>query len=91
MEKELKGKTLLKYDNKVETLEYYILKSSEKIVELDTFSYGIEVVKRNGNEEETKTIKDLTVNKNFAEDVIEKLKNNLVTPIHLNDVLENLL
>lgn len=91
MVKELYGTSKLKYDNKEETLEYYILNNSDEILENKIGIYGIEIIKRNQNSEEKSFITDLTVNKNLVEEIAQKIMENIVTPIHLYDVLENFL
>lgn len=91
MQKELYGTSMLKYENKEETLEYYILNNSDEVKENKIGIYGIEIIKRSENSEEKSFISDLTVNKEFAESIAKTIKDNMVTPIHLYDVLENFL
>lgn len=94
MLKELYGTSMIKYENKEETLEYYILNNSDEVNETNENKigiYGIEIIKKNETSEEKSFISDLTVNKEFAEEIIKKIKDNIVTPIHLYDVLENFL
>lgn len=91
MLRELYGTSTLKYENKEETLEYYILNNNDEILENKIGIYGIEIIKRNGTLEEKSFISDLTVNKDFVLEVIKTIKEDIVTPIHLYDVLENLI
>ena len=91
MLKELYGTSMLKYENKEETLEYYILNNSDEVNENKIGIYGIEIVKRNNTSEEKSFVSDLKVNKAFAEEIMKKMKDNVVTPVHLYDVLENFL
>lgn len=95
MTKELYGVSKLKYENQEEILEYYILKNQENArkYEVETRRnpieiYGIEIVKRKGNQEERSYISDLTVNKELVQEITQKIMENTVTPIHLYDVLE---
>lgn len=72
-------------------LEYY--KTTEK--EDNETKYGIEVVKTeylDGNVKiETKEVKNVTSNLEQEEKILTLLRNNEVTPIGVNDVLEELL
>ena len=102
MLKELYGTSIIKYEEKEELLEYYILNNNDEI-NLNDYNeihcintnkigiYGIEIIKKGENSEEKSFVSDLTVNKKFAEEIIKKVKDNMVTPIHLYDVLENFL
>ena len=91
MVKELYGTSMIKYENMEETLEYYILNNSDEIDANKLGIYGIQIIKKNATSEEMSFVSDLTVNKSFAEEIIKKFKDNIVTPIHLYDVLENFL
>lgn len=91
MVKELYGTSMIKYENMEETLEYYILNNSDEIDKNKMGIYGIQIIKKNATSEEMSFVSDLTVNKSFAEEIIKKFKDNVVTPIHLYDVLENFL
>lgn len=72
-------------------LEYY--KTSEK--ENVETKYGIEVVKteylENNVKVETKEIKNLTNSQEKQEKILTLLKNNEVTPVGVEDVLQELL
>ena len=93
MLKELYGTSMLKYENKEEILEYYILSNNdENVVDMNKMQiYGIEIVKKSDSSEEKSFVSDLTVNKEFVEEIAKKFKDNIVTPIHLYDVLEDIL
>ncbi len=91
MTKELYGKSLLQYDGREEVLEYYLLSSEAEISEKKINIYGIEVIKRNIDSLEKSTIADITIRKDFAINIIDKIKENTVTPVHLYDVVENFL
>jgi len=91
MIRELYGTSILKYENNEETLEYYMLNNNDESNEKKIGIYGIEIVKKNKKSEEKSFIQDLTVNKEFAEEILQKVKDNMVTPVHLYDVIENFL
>ena len=97
MLKELYGTSMIKYENKEEIIEYYLLNSEGHYENINNNTknkikmYGIEIVKKSNMKEESSFISDLTVNKSFAEEIIKTIKDNVVTPIHLYDVLENFL
>ncbi len=96
MLKELYGTSMIKYENKEEIIEYYLLNSDGCNDDINNTKnkikmYGIEIIKKGNMKEESSFISDLTVNKSFAEDIIKTIKENVVTPVHLYDVLENFL
>jgi len=91
MVRELYGTSMLKYENKEEQLEYYMLNNNDEINENKIGIYGIEIIKKSANTEEKSFVSDLTINKEFAEEILKKIKDNMVTPMHLYDVLENFL
>lgn len=77
-------------------LEYYIL---EKEIKLDGFcvcTYGVEISKCMRGEDnvlhkEYRKVFDVFCTRKEAEEILEKLARNTVTPISLLDVLENLI
>lgn len=77
-------------------LEYYLL---EKEILLDGFSvntYGVEIVKCSKGKDNTicreyRKVFDIFCTQREAEDVLEKLARNTVTPVCLLDVLENMI
>ncbi len=76
--------------NKVQ-LEYYTIKQTNEKKDV----YGIEVIKKefrsNGIDTEISSINDISDSSKKVIDIINTLKLNKVTPIGLNDVLEDLL
>jgi hypothetical protein len=83
--------------NKIE-LQYYILKQSQLYLDIceTKIAYGIEIVKREvmKNKDlfvEESRVDDITTNLFEAKNIVNSLKRNQVTPIHLKDVLENLI
>lgn len=92
MLKELYGTSMIKYENKEEVLEYYLLNNIDEIDDKNKIGiYGIEIIKKDDVSEEKSFVSDLTVNKGFAEEIIKTIRDNMVTPVHLYDVLENFL
>lgn len=70
----------------------YFLTESEIISEGESYvMYGIEIEKKSLSKIETSVIKDVTIDKTHAREIVEIIKSNSVTPIHLNDVMENFL
>lgn len=71
-------------------LDYFLLTERKKFEGQISFrsTYGIEIVKNNI---ESQNVRDISVNKNEVIGIIEVLKSNQVTPIHLNDVIETFL
>lgn len=77
-------------------LEYYLL---EKEIALDGFSvntYGVEIVKTSKGEDnsvrrEYRKVFDIFCTQKEAENVLDKLARNTVTPVCLLDVLENMI
>lgn len=74
-------------------LEYYKTKRANKLNE-EKEVYGVEIVKNeyNGKEilTERNSLEYLTDNENTANKIIEILKDNTVTPISLNDVINDM-
>ena len=73
-------------------LEYYKTEKEEENVKS---RYGIEVVKREYLEDnikvETKEIKNVTNNVQEIDEILGLLKNNEVTPVGLEDVMQDLI
>jgi hypothetical protein len=99
MDKQYCGYELLKGEsgNKIE-LQYYILKQSQLYLEICEvkIAYGIEIVKNEFLENkdvstEENSIEDITTNMYKIKDIIKTLKDNQVMPIHLKDVIENMI
>lgn len=69
-------------------LEYYKIRNLED-------EYGVEIVKTEYREEyvkfENDAITNITKEEEKIDDIISKLKNNLVTPIELKEVIEDIL
>lgn len=95
------GATLLREDNTAETrskkikLEYYSMEKQMSTKEEETTLYGITIVKKEYNNKdikfERKTVEKVSSNKNIVMKIIRLLKDYKVTPIELEEVLEDLL
>ena len=72
-------------------LEYYTFKETKDKIN----TYGIEVIKKeyskNGIDTESSSRNDISYSSQKVIEIINTLKENKVTPIGLNDVLEDLL
>jgi hypothetical protein len=77
-------------------LKYYKIKNlKNNIIGKKTKKYGIEILKKEYNKDnvsvERNAIEDISTNRNEVIAIINTLKKYKVTPIGLNDVLEDLL
>lgn len=67
---------------------------TEAVIELEGekyITYGIEIEKRSLSQVEKSKVENITIDRNKAEEILEIIKNNEVTPVHLYDVMENFL
>lgn len=91
------GKEDLKESNRSRIeLEYYkISRRTPKIIGKKTNLYGIEIIKKEylGNKKykEKNNIQNLTTDENVINNLLNILRKNRVTPITLNDVIEEVL
>lgn len=95
------GATLLREENAAETtsnkitLEYYSMEKQMDTQAEETTLYGITIVKKEYNNKdikfEKKTVEKVSSNKNIVMKIIRLLKDYKVTPIELEEVLEDLL
>ena len=72
-------------------LKYYIL---EEVVEKDSskyVEYGVEIEKQDSSRIEKSQIKDITTDQTRIDSIVKSLMANSVTPIHLHDVIEDML
>ena len=76
-------------------LEYYKIINSIKEKEQENFKFGINIVKKEYKKEglkvENKELQHITNSERIVEKILEKLKQNEVTPIAVEDVLSDLL
>ncbi len=94
MERLYIGEEYLALESKrVATLRYFVLEESKKVegTESDVSTYGLEVEKWNGKNVERNFVSDVTTNKEYAVDVMDCLRKNKVMPIHLKDVIADML
>lgn len=96
---ELTYEDLLECDrkNRME-LEYYKLRNTKDNyrVKENSDTYGIEIIKKEYNDENEFTIEkgeihNLTKSEKFADNILNIIKNNKVTPMALDDVICDLL
>ncbi|MBQ8299244.1 MAG: hypothetical protein IJX99_05185 [Clostridia bacterium] len=74
-------------------LKYYILAQNKFCVEMNRkiITYGIEIESFNQVFSEVNKIEDITTSIDKINSIGKLLKENAVTPIHLNDVIEDLI
>lgn len=95
MNKRCFGCERIKGEDKEEfEVKYYLLKEERCEVSLNEkrIFYGIQISKceiGSLTEYESNTVKDIGINENKAISILEELKMNKVTPVHLYDVIEN--
>lgn len=73
------------------SLSYFIIKSEIDYEGEVKSVYGIEIVKKSLLQIEKSKIEDLTSDIERAEEIANNIKKNMVTPVHLYDVMENFL
>lgn len=70
----------------------YFLTESEAIIEGESHTvYGIEIDKKSLFRVEKSVIQNITTDKERIKEIIDVIKYNQVTPIHLYDVMETFL
>lgn len=91
------GKETLSFlETSCATLKYYILeeeieveneeKKPEKHIE-----YGIEIEKQDEVRVEKSQVKEITTDQTRIDQIVKSLMKNSVTPVHLHDVIEDML
>lgn len=72
-------------------LEYYIIENQINTVNggLYFHSYGIEIIKKEGDVIETKAILNVVYSEESAKKITEKLANNKVTPITMEEIIDD--
>lgn len=94
MAKLLVGKEDVKLeDGKFAKVEYYILK--ERIfydeLNIETVTYGIEIDKKDEDQLEFDFLRDITTEEDEIKKLIKLIMKNKVMPVHLKDVMEDLI
>ncbi len=74
-------------------LKYYILEQEKFYAELDKkyISYGLEVIKKDNDLVERNLIEDITCDSEKINFISCKLKENKILPVHLEDVVIDML
>lgn len=96
------GATLLNENNHTDTimknrikLEYYTTKKSINVESKEEITYGISIIKKeyckNKVKLETNSVEKISTNKGKVKNIVKMLKDYKVTPIALEDVLEDIM
>lgn len=94
MDKFFIGEEYLALENKrIVELKYFLLEQSKINEETgeNTITYGIEVEKWNGKKLEKDFVNDITTEMEFAISITDSLKKNKIMPVHLKDVIVDML
>ena len=92
MKKYYIGKEILSTSNIANAeLNYYVLEDEKDDEKLKIMEYGIEIEKRENARIEKSQIKDITTEYSKVECVVKILMANSVTPVHLHDVIMDML
>lgn len=80
-------------EGQIVELKYYILEQKVFYEDLneELTAYGLEIEKRDNTMTETSKIEDITCNKKEIDEITRMLKDNKVLPVHLNDVVLDML
>ena len=90
MQREYRGSNILKGSESEIKIDYYLL-TNQKILLDDLkprYTYGIEIIE---NDIEKEYVEDVSVNQKIVINMIDKIRENGVLPVHLHDVIEDLL
>ncbi len=94
MERLYIGEEYLALENKrVATLRYFVVEQSKSVEDNKEgiSTYGLEVEKWNGKNVESGFVSDVTTDKEYAVDIMDCIRKNKVTPIHLKDIVVDML
>jgi len=83
--------TLMIHEKSSFELKYYVL---EEVVENESnqyVEYGVEIEKQDSSRIEKSQIKDITTDQTRIDIIVKSLIRNSVTPVHLHDVIEDML
>lgn len=72
-------------------LEYYIIENQINTTNgaLYFHSYGIEIIKKEGDVVETKAVMNIVYSEDVARNLAEKLAQNRVTPITMEEIIDD--
>ena len=90
MHNQFRGSSILEDGNKKMKVDYYLIAETKFFYEdkKPRITYGIEIALNN---EEKESVSDITINENRALEILEVLQKNTVLPVHLHNVIEDLL
>ena len=83
--------TLEIHEDSFISLQYYILEEDVEISGSKYVEYGVEIEKKDHFRIEKSQIKDITTDQTRIDSIVKSLMANSVTPIHLHDVIEDML
>lgn len=83
--------TLVIHEKSSFDLKYYILEEEVELESSKHIGYGIEIEKQESSRIEKSQIKDITTDQTRIDYIVKSLMKNSVTPIHLHDVIEEML
>ena len=72
-------------------LKYYILETEHEDGDAKFIEYGIEIEKKDATRIEKSQISNITTNHTRIDFIVKTLMKNSVTPIHLHDVIVDML
>lgn len=90
MKRQFKGSSFITNNNETIKIDYYLI-IDNKVYFNDIIprkTYGIEIIE---NDNEKEIVNDISTDEDFITNIIEKLKTNAVLPVHLFDIIEDLL
>lgn len=90
MERQFKGSSFITSDNETIKVDYYLIVDNKLYFDdkIPRNTYGIEIIE---NDNEKEIVNDISTDEDFITNIIEKLKTNAVLPVHLFDIIEDLL
>lgn len=83
--------TLEILDSSFIELNYYILEEEIEEKSNKYVEYGIEIEKKDNSRTEKSQVMDITTDQTRIDYIVRSLMKNSVTPIHLHDVIEDML
>lgn len=83
--------TLEILENLYVELKYYILENEIEKDSVKFIEYGIEIEKQDNSRFESSQVLDITTSHTRIDFIVKSLMKNGVTPVHLSDVIEDML